>query len=209
MWFHSQHWQSVLAVGASSRWLAVPSGRCPRRRQNEEAAETSAAKTNNFKFQHVPTISLRHTLLHCAIIGSMLPPPLNIQPPYPYYHFYRRSVSDAMSQLQSQSFSFTEVGTLLLVNGTPFTSKRTAQKSYQLNSWKFPRQVKPGKVCFRFESCHNKVLIMAQAPLRRSISRSRGPLPQSAPTRTQPAVSSWKEPRIAHPVSRSQTLRPA
>ncbi|KAJ9607686.1 hypothetical protein H2200_007764 [Cladophialophora chaetospira] len=51
-----------------------------------------------------------------------------------------------MSQLQSQSLSFAEGGTLLLINGTPYTWKRAAKKGYQMNSWKFPRQVKPGTV---------------------------------------------------------------
>ena len=67
-----------------------------------------------------------------------------------------------MSQLQSQSFSFAEGGTLLLINGTPYTWKRAAMKGSQMKSWKFPRQVRPGEIFLKFALRHRWALTMVE-----------------------------------------------
>ena len=71
-----------------------------------------------------------------------------------------------------------EGGTLLLINGTPYPWKRGDNGSYQMNSWSFPREIKPG---MKSDKSFWMNTDKGKAKLRRSMSNSNRVLPPSVP----------------------------
>lgn len=110
------------------------------------------------------------------------------------YADFCSSTPDAMALFplmpRQKSLKTGEGGTLLLINGSAYPWKRESTGSYQMTSWNFPKEIKPGATFHDISTdVTGRKLRAGKEPLLRSMSSSNKRSQPLAPTPVDTAIT--------------------